>query len=404
VQQHRRGRVAAARLDEVEAAVHGAHATLNSMAREAVIVDAVRSPVGRAHKGSLVEARPDDLCAHVVRALLDRNGGGELRVDEVICGVGYPFGEQGYNVARAAALLAGLPDTTPAHTVSRLCASSLQAIRAAHHAIALGEGDVYVACGVESVTRVGRDSHLREPNPRLPAFYMPMIETAEKVAVRYGVTREEMDRYAQRSQELAVAAQRDGTFDREIVPWNGAVQDDGPRPASSLEKLAELEPVLGPEGRVTAGNSCPLNDGAAAVLVASAERAEALGLRPRARIVASAVSALDPTIMGVAPIDAVRRVLERAGVGIGDVDAFELNEAFAAQVLPVAHEVGIDPYDDRFNGTGGAIALGHPFGMTGARIMTTLLNRLETVDGELGLETMCVGGGQGQAMVVRRLR
>ena len=378
-------------------------ATLPVMSREVVIVDALRTPIGRAHKGSLAGVRPDDLCGALVAALLERHG--RPPVDELVCGVGYPFGEQGGNVARAVALLAGLPYETPAHTVSRLCASSLQAVRAAHHAILAGEAEVVVACGVESFSRVGRDTHLREPNPAPPAAALDvtMLQTAENVAGRFGVGRAELDAYAQRSQERAVAAQRSGHFAREIVAVGEVVADDGPRPGSTLAGLAALEPVLS-GGVVTAGNACPLNDGAAAVLVCSADAARAHGLAPRARIVAHAVSALDPAIMGVAPIEAIRMALARAGAGIDDLDLLELNEAFAAQVIPVARSVGIDPFDDRFNPHGGAIALGHPFGMTGARIVATLLNGLDARDGELGVASMCVGGGQGQAMVVQRLR
>ncbi|MFL5846421.1 MAG: acetyl-CoA C-acyltransferase [Solirubrobacteraceae bacterium] len=383
-----------------------------------VIVDAVRSPVGRAHKGSLVDVRPDDLAGAVVRALLDRNPAAEeAGIDELVCGCAYPWGEQGYNVGRQVALLAGLPDTTPAFTVARACASSLQALRSADHAVRAGEGDVYIVSGVESVSRVGRDRHLATPNPRLDSeqdgeliadVFMPMLETAERVAERYGISREEMDAYGQRSQERAVAAQRDGSFAREIVPVVRAdgetvTADDGPRPGSTIAGLAALSPVLGEGGSVTAGNSSPLNDGAAALLVMSQERAAELGLRPRARIVASGVSALDPTMMGMGPVEAVRRALAYAGLRLDDMDVIELNEAFAAQVIPVMRELGTDEDDPRLNPRGGAIALGHPFGMTGARIMTTLLNGLEIADGRYGLETMCVGGGQGQAMIVERL-
>ena len=373
------------------------------MSREVVIVDALRTPIGRAVKGSLAAVRPDDLCGGVVAALLERHG--RPSVDELICGVGYPFGEQGGNVARMVALLAGLPHETPAYTVSRLCASSLQAVRAAHHAIRAGEAEVVVACGLESSSGVGRDTHLREPNqaPAATALDVTMLQAAETVASRFGVARAELDAYAQRSQERAVAAQRSGHFAREIVAVGDVAADDGPRPGSTLAALAALEPVL-PGGVVTAGNACPLNDGAAAVLVCSADAARAHGLVPRARIVAHAVSALDPGIMGVAPIEAIRTALALASVGIDDLDVLELNEAFAAQVIPVARGVGIDPFDDRFNPHGGAIALGHPFGMTGARIVATLLNGLDARGGELGVAAMCVGGGQGQAMVVQRLR
>ncbi|MFN2467065.1 MAG: acetyl-CoA C-acyltransferase [Gaiellaceae bacterium] len=386
--------------------------------RRAVIVDALRSPIGRAHKGALTEIRPDDLAAGVVRSLLDRHPQVDpASIDDVICGCAYPWGEQGYNVGRAVALLAGLPHHVPGQTISRLCASSLQAIRAAGHAIAVGEGSAFVAAGVESVSRVGRGAELSEPNPRLDpsspgetvsSLHTPMGVTAENVADRYGVGREEMDRYAQRSQERAVHAQLSGFFARETVPvplpdGGAATLDDGPRPDSSLEKLASLAPAFREDGRVTAGNSCPLNDGAAAALVLEEGHARELGLEPRARIVASAVSAVDPAYMGVGPIGAIEAALQRAGMTIGDVDVLELNEAFAAQVIPVCREVGIDPFDDRVNPHGGAIALGHPFGMTGARMMATLLNGLRARGGTIGVEAMCVGGGQGQAMVVERL-
>jgi acetyl-CoA C-acetyltransferase len=382
--------------------------------RDAVVVAAVRTPIGRAGKGSLAGVRPDDMLGGVIAELLAPLEG--VEVDEVVCGCGYPWGEQGYNVGRTATLLSGLPDTTPACTVSRMCASSLEAIRIAGHTIACGEADAIVAGGVESVSRVGRDSHLAEFNPRLDGsrpgavaeMSLPMVETAERVARRFDVAREEMDAYAQRSQERAVAAREAGFFAGEIrpvpLPGGGVLaEDEGPRPGSTLEGLAALEPITGADGVVTAGNACPLNDGAAAVLVMSAERCRDLGLRARARIVASAVTALDPSIMGVGPIAAVRTVLQRAGLTLADVDQIELNEAFASQVIASAHGIGLDPADERLNAFGGAIALGHPFGMTGARLMCTLLSALEARDGEIGVETMCVGGGQGQAMVVQRL-
>jgi acetyl-CoA C-acetyltransferase len=404
---------------------------------EAVIVDSVRSPIGRAFKGSLTQIRPDDLGAYVVDALLDRNPEVEpASVEDLICGCGLPQGEQSYNVARIIGLLSRLPDTTTGTTVHRYCASSLQAIRMAAHAVKAGEGDTYIAAGIEHVSRVGPWSEDGLPQlmgalidnapedvkgqiPR-PEFknekvaggdgrtdaYIAMGQTAENVAERYDVAREAMDEYAQRSQERAVAARDSGFFDREIIPVelpDGSTvdKDDGPRADSSVEKLGELKPAFRENGRVTAGNSCPLNDGAAATLVMSADRAGELGLTPRARIVASATSGLEPEMMGVGPIGAVRRVLDRAGMTIDDVDVVELNEAFAAQVIPIAEEVGIDY--DKLNPHGGAIALGHPFGMTGARIMTTLLNDLESDGGQIGLETMCVAGGQGMAMVVERL-
>jgi len=379
---------------------------------DAVIVSAVRTPIGRAKKGSLVDARPDDLVAFAIDAALkevpelDRT-----EIVDVMVGCGFPQERQGMNLARRAALLAGLPASVPGTTVNRFCASSLQTIRMAHHAIRAREGHVFVAAGVESITQVdGYPKDAEELHPKLfgddapiANVYIPMGLTAENVAEQWDVSREEMDLYAQRSQERAVAAQDSGFFAREITPWDGVAVDDGPRRGSTLEKLAELEPAFKPGGKVTAGNSCPLNDGAAAVVVMSETRASELGVRPRARIIASAVSGVEPEIMGVGPIGAVRKVLETAGMSIDDVDVVELNEAFAAQVLPVCRELGIDPFGERFNPHGGAIALGHPYGMTGARIMCALLNDLETLDGTIGLETMCVGGGQGMAMVVERV-
>jgi acetyl-CoA C-acetyltransferase len=376
-----------------------------------VIAAAARTPIGRARKGSLVDARPDDLAAFAVDAALkqvpelDRG-----EIVDVMIGCGFPEQRQGMNLARRVGLLAGLPETVPGTTVNRFCASSLQTIRMAFHAIKAGEGDAFVAGGVESITQVdGYPKDSEELHPKLfgddapiANVYIPMGLTAENVAERWGVSREEMDRYAQRSQERAVAAQDSGFFGREITPWDGVAADDGPRRGSTLEALAGLEPAFKPGGKVTAGNSCPLNDGAAAVVVLSEERARELGIEPRARIIASAVSGVEPEIMGVGPIEAVRRVLDRAGMTIDDVDVMELNEAFAAQVLPVCRELGVDPFGEKLNPHGGAIALGHPYGMTGARIMCTLLNDLETLDGTIGLETMCVGGGQGMAMLVER--
>jgi acetyl-CoA C-acetyltransferase len=384
---------------------------------EAVIASATRTPIGRARKGSLVDARPDDLVAFAIDAALTKVP--ELdrgEVVDVIVGCGFPQERQGMNLGRRAALLAGLPEHVPGTTVNRFCASSLQAIRMAFHAIRAGEGDVFVAAGVESISQVdGYPKDAEELHPMLfgddapiANVYIPMGMTAENVAERYGVSRDDMDRYGQRSQERAVAAQDSGFFAREITPYpvNGSVvdRDDGPRPESTLEKLRQLEPAFKPGGTVTAGNSCPLNDGAAAVVVMSDTRARELGIHPRARIVASSVSGVEPEIMGVGPIGAVQRVLRQARMTIEDVDVMELNEAFAAQVLPVCREVGVDPFGEKLNPNGGAIALGHPYGMTGARIMCTLLNDLETLDKTIGLETMCVGGGQGMAMVVERLR
>ena len=399
----------------------------------AVIVAAVRSPIGRAFKGSLVHLRPDDMSAQVLTALLARVPqvtGPE--VEDVIWGCASPAGEQGYNLARVTALLCGLTDV-PGTTVNRYCSSSLQAIRMAAHAIAAGEGDTFVAGGAESVTRFANGFADEMPgtrNPRfeageqrtagralggsptwspaaeLPDIYIAMGQTAENVRELCGVSRESMDRFAQRSQQRAVEAQDDGFFQREIIPLtlqDGVVvdRDDSPRRGTDLAAMAELKPAFRPDGEVTAGNSCPLNDGAAAVMVMSEERASQLGLKPLARIVASAVSALDPEIMGLGPVGACQRALARAGMTMADIDLVEINEAFAAQVIPCAEQLGID--EDHLNVHGGAIALGHPFGMTGARIMTTLLNGLETADATLGLESMCVGGGQGMAMIVERL-
>src|ERR671935_1384970 len=379
---------------------------------EAVIVAAARTPIGRAAKGSPVDPRPDDLAAFAVQAARDKVP--ELPREEivdVIVGCGFPEQKQGMNLGRRVALLAGLPETVPGTTVNRFCASSLQTIRMAFHAIRAGEGDAFVAAGVESITQVdGYPKDADELHPKLfgddapiANVYIPMGLTAENVAERWNVSREDMDAYAQRSQERAVAAQESGFFDREVTPWDGVARDDGPRPSSTLEKLQELEPAFKPGGKVTAGNSCPLNDGAAAVVVMSDTRASELGIEPRARIVASSVSGVEPEIMGVGPIEAVRKVLAQAGMTIDDVEVVELNEAFAAQVLPVCRELGIDPFGEKLNPHGGAIALGHPYGMTGARIMCTLLNDLETLDRTIGLETMCVGGGQGMAMIVERI-
>jgi acetyl-CoA C-acetyltransferase len=379
---------------------------------EAVIVAATRTPIGRARKGSLVDARPDDLAAFAIDAVLkqvpqlDRS-----EIVDVMVGCGFPQDRQGMNLARRVALLAGLPETVPGTTVNRFCASSLQTIRMAFHAIRAGEGDAFVAAGVESITQVdGYPKDAEELHPKLfgddapiANVYIPMGLTAENVAEQWNVSREDMDRFAQQSQERAVAAQGSGFFEREITPWDGVAKDDGPRPDSTLEKLSQLEPAFKPGGKVTAGNSCPLNDGAAAVVVMSDTRARELGIAPLARIIASSVSGVAPEIMGVGPIEAVRKALKQAGMTIDEVEVVELNEAFAAQVIPVCSEIGVDPFSDKLNPHGGAIALGHPYGMTGARIMNTLLNDLRTLDRTIGVETMCVGGGQGMAMVVERL-
>jgi len=398
---------------------------------EAVIVATGRTPIGRANKGSLVDCRPDDLAGFVIKEVLAKVPALDpTTVEDVILGCGQPGGEAGYNVARVAAILAGLPDV-PGVTVNRYCSSSLQAIRMAAHAIRAGEGDVFVAAGVETVSRYRNGAADTGPhNPlfadaeartvtRTPAFtepwtppaglpdvYIAMGQTAENVAELKQVSREEQDEFALRSQTRAVAAQESGFFEREIIPVttpDGTVvtKDDGPRPGTTLDGLAQLKPVFREGGSVTAGNACPLNDGAAAVVVMSDTRARDLGITPLARIVASGVTGLNPEVMGLGPVEAIRAVLARAGMTIGDVDLVEINEAFAAQVVPSAKDLGIDW--DKLNVRGGAIALGHPFGQTGARIMTTLLNALEDTGSTIGLESMCVGGGQGMAMIVERL-
>jgi acetyl-CoA C-acetyltransferase len=384
---------------------------------EAVIVDAVRTPIGRAFKGSLAQLRPDEVGAHTVDQLLDRNPDvAPDSVEEVYCGCGMPQGLQAFNIGRIIVLLSEkLPETTNGSTISRYCASSLEAIRQAANAVKAEQGDTYIAAGVEWVSRYNERTEAAgeaDQNEKLqgkdgqPDAYIAMGLTAENVAERYEVSRADMDKYAQRSQELAVASQESGLFDREIVPvplpdGGEAAKDDGPRPSSTLEKLSQLEPAFKEGGKVTAGNSCPLNDGAAAVLVTSDERAKELGLTPRARIVSAATFGNEPEYMGVAPIGAIKKVLDRANMTMPDIDVVELNEAFAAQVIPIMAECDIPL--DKLNTHGGAIALGHPFGQTGARIMTTLLNVMETDDHQVGLETMCVAGGQGEAMVVERL-
>src|ERR671934_1856019 len=375
---------------------------------EAVIVDAVRTPIGRAFKGALAQQRPDEMGAHIVDRLLERNP--EVSpdsVEDVFCGCGLPQGLQAFNIARIIVLLSEhLPQSVNGVTVSRYCSSSLDAIRHAANAIKAGEGDTYIAAGVEWVSRYNERQEAAgtdDQHPRLqgrdgdPDAYIAMGLTAENVADRYEVSRADMDKYAQRSQELSVASQESGFFDREIVPvklpdGTEVAKDDGPRPSSTLEKLAQLEPAFREGGKVTAGNSCPLNDGAAAVLLMSDAKAKELGLKPRARIIASATSGLEPEIMGVAPIGAIRNVLSRAGMTMDDVDVVELNEAFAAQVIPIMDECDIPL--EKLNPHGGAIALGHPFGMTGARIKTTPLNHPESEDKQIGLETMCVAGGR----------
>jgi acetyl-CoA C-acetyltransferase len=380
---------------------------------EAVIVDAVRTPIGRAAKGSLKDVRADDLAAVPLRALVERNPGVDFsQTNDLMMGCGFQMGEQGYNVGRNAQLLAGIDHHVPATTVNRFCASSLQTLRMAFHAVVAGEGDQYIAAGVEAVSRFP-DHPPFSPHSQLDGsdgapynVYIPMGLTAENVAERCQVSREAQDEWAVTSQQRAVDARESGHFDREIVPvtlpdGTEVARDDGPRPGTTMEKLAELKPAFKPDGTVTAGNACPLNDGAAAVLVMSREKAEGLGLKPRARIVASSVAAIRPEIMGLGPIPAVKAILEQTGMSIDDFDVVEINEAFAAQIVPCREELGIDP--EKLNPYGGAIALGHPFGMTGARIMTTLLNNLDAADGTYGLETMCVAGGMGQAMIVERL-
>jgi acetyl-CoA C-acetyltransferase len=382
-----------------------------------VIVSTARTPIGRAFKGSLASLRADDLAALPIRAVVETDGLDPGEIDDVICGAALQAGEQSMNLGRIVGALAGLPATVPGTTVNRFCASSLQAIRIAHHAITAGEGDIFVAAGVESVTRVnGKGFDEGDKNPRFTDsarndyvndMYIGMGLTAENVAARWSIQRSDMDAFALRSHKLAIKAQQSGFFANEIIPVelpDGAVvtDDDSPRTETSLAVLAELKPAFAEAGSVTAGNSCPLSDGAAAVLVMSEERARELGLRPRARVLASAVSGVDPELMGMGPVQAVRRVLAAAGMQIRDVDVIELNEAFAAQVLAVCNELDVD-IDTQLNPHGGAIALGHPFGMTGARIMATLINDLETLDAEIGLETMCVGGGQGMAMLVQRM-
>ncbi len=402
---------------------------------EAVIVSAVRSPIGRAGKGSLIDIRPDDLAVQMVRAALDKVP--ELdptEIDDLMLGCGLPGGEQGFNMGRVLAVLLGY-DHLPGCTVTRYCASSLQTTRMAFHAIKAGEGDVFVSAGVETVSRFAKGSSDSWPDTHNPAFadavartattaeggstwhdprsdslvpdvYIAMGQTAENLAQVKGVTREDMDEFGVRSQNLAEQAIKDGFWAREITPVelpDGRVvdTDDGPRPGVTLEKTSQLQPVFRPDGRVTAGNCCPLNDGAAALVIMSDTKAAALGLTPLARIVATGVSGLSPEIMGLGPVEASRRALALAGMSIGDMDLVEINEAFAAQVIPSYRDLGIDI--DRLNVNGGAIAVGHPFGMTGARIATTLINSLQYHDKQFGLETMCVGGGQGMAMVLERL-
>jgi acetyl-CoA C-acetyltransferase len=397
---------------------------------EAVIVSTARSPIGRANKGSLIECRPDDLSTTIVKAALDKVPQLDPQtIDDLIMGCGQPAGESGTNVARVVAVLSGL-DNVPGVTVNRYCSSSLQTIRMAAHAIKAGEGDAFIAAGVETVSRymngfadggppnpLFADAQARtqertggasswEPPEGLPDIYIAMGQTAENVVLAENVGRKEMDEFAALSQQRAVANQESGYWDGEIVPIttpSGTVvsKDDGPRAGTTAEKLAELKPAFRPDGQVTAGNACPLNDGAAAVIVMSDTKAAELGITPLARIVSSGVTGINPEIMGLGPIEASRQALARAGMTIDDIDLVEINEAFAAQVIPSAKHLGISW--DKLNVKGGAIALGHPFGMTGARIMTTLIHALQDEDKTFGLETMCVGGGQGMAMVIERL-
>src|SRR3954451_20521568 len=397
----------------------------------AAVIDATaRTPIASANKGSLVACQHANPSALIIDAVLAKVPSLDpAQVEDVIWGCGQPAGEAGTNVARVAALLAGVE--APGVTVNRYCSSSLQTIRMAAHAIRAGEGDVFISGGVETVSRFGNGmaddgpanekfksarSRTKErseggkgkwtPATGLPDVYIAMGQTAENVVEAEGVTRQEMDEFAALSQDRAVSSQERGFFEREITPvtlpdGSQVSKDDGPRPGATVEKLATLKPVFRPDGSVTAGNSCPLNDGAAAVIVMSDTKANELGITPLARIVSSGVSPINPEIMGLGPIEAVRQALKRANMTIDDIDLVELNEAFAAQVIPVAKHLGISW--DKLNVNGGAIALGHPFGMTGARIMTTLINGLEDAGKTFGLETMCVGGGQGMAMVVERL-
>jgi len=385
---------------------------------DAVIVDAVRTPIGRAFKGSMAPLRPDNTGAFIVDQLLERNPGVDpASVEEVIAGCGLPQGKQAFNIGRLIALLSEkLPQEVNGSTVSRYCASGLDAIRIASNNVKAGQGDVYVAAGVEFVSQYNerqeaagladQNELLQGKEPGQPDVYIQMGETAVNVAKKYGVSREDMDEYAQRSQELAVQSQENGFFDREIIPvtlpdGTEVAKDDGPRASSSLEKLSQLPEAFPGGGGVTAGNSCPLNDGAAAALIMSEDKAKELGLTPRARIITAATWGNEPEYMGVAPIGAIKKALDRAGMTIDDVDTVELNEAFAAQVIPIMDECGIPL--EKMNPHGGAIALGHPFGQTGVRIMTTLINGLESDDKTIGLETMCVAQGQGEAMIVERL-
>lgn len=402
---------------------------------EAVIVSTARSPIGRANKGSLVDIRPDDLAAQMVRAALDKVPSLDPHdIDDLIMGCGQPGGESGFNIGRAVAVQLGY-DFLPGTTVNRYCSSSLQTSRMAFHAIKAGEGHAFISAGVETVSRFAKGTSDGWPDTKNPMFaeamqrsdqaaagaeewhdpredgslpdvYIAMGQTAENVALHTGISREDQDHWGVRSQNRAEEAINSGFFEREIAPVtlpDGTVvsKDDGPRAGTTYEKISQLKPVFRPNGTVTAGNACPLNDGAAAVVIMSDTKARELGLTPLARIVSTGVSGLSPEIMGLGPIEASKKALANAGMSIGDIDLYEINEAFAVQVLGSARELGMDL--DKLNVSGGAIALGHPFGMTGARITATLLNNLQTHDKQYGLETMCVGGGQGMAMIIERL-
>jgi acetyl-CoA C-acetyltransferase len=402
---------------------------------EAVVVATARSPIGRAFKGSLTSIRPDDLTVQMIAAALAKVPQIDpAEIGDLILGCGLPGGEQGYNMARVVAVMLGY-DTLPGTTITRYCSSSLQSTRMAYHAIKAGEGDIYISAGVETVSRFAKGSSDGAPDTKNPVFadaearagemgkggfswhdpradgqipdiYIAMGQTAENVAQLRGITRAEQDEFGVRSQNLAEKALADGFWQRDITPItlpDGTVvsADDGPRPGTSLEKVSQLQPVFRPDGTVTAGNCCPLNDGAAAVILMSDTKAAELGITPLARIVSTGLTALSPEIMGLGPVGASRQALARAGMTIDDVDLVEINEAFAAQVIPSYNDLGIDV--DKLNVNGGAIAVGHPFGMTGARITSTLLNGLQFREKSIGLETMCVGGGQGMAMIFERL-
>ncbi len=414
----------------------GLTASMGDSMNEAVVVATARSPVGRAFKGSLSSVRPDDLTVQMITAALAKVPQLDpAEVSDLMLGCGMPGGEQGYNMARVVAIMLG-HDHLPGTTITRYCASSLQTTRMAFHAIKAGEGDAFISAGVECVSRFSKGSsdglpdtlnpvfapaeartaeqakggadlwHDPRDDGQIPDVYLAMGQTAENLAALRGITRHEQDEFGVRSQNLAEKALSDGFWQQDITPAtlpDGTVvsADDGPRAGTTLEKVSQLKPVFRPDGTVTAGNCCALNDGAAAVIVMSDRRAAELGITPLARIVSSGVCALSPEIMGLGPVEASRQALKRAGMTIDDMDLIEINEAFAAQVIPSYRDLGID--EAKLNVNGGAIAIGHPFGMTGARITSTLLNGLQFHDKTLGLETMCVGGGQGMAMIFERL-